>query len=549
MLIKDRRQFAGKDVEVVEVAHEALLREWRELHDALLAEQEFLVAKSQLEQDVAEWRAAPENRKSGALLSGNKLFRAREWLITRPQDLSVEESQFIRASSDQEFSRRRWRRAAVVAAFIAISGFAGYAVKQSWEAEAERGRANSELKKAQMTQSLFLADLAHQQRTASDAGTAVLLALEALPDRAAGTTRAYVPEAEFQLDGAWRDLRERLVLKGHAANVSSAAFSPDGRRIVTASDDHTVRLWDAKTGKPIGEPLRARADLVTSATFSPDGKRIVTGSADNTARLWDAETGRPIGEPLKGHAATVSSAAFSPDGKRIVTGSADNTARLWDAETGRPIGEPLKGHAATVSSAAFSPDGKRIVTSYDNYTVRLWDADTGEPIGGLKGSSENVLQTGNATIRISRGLEPTTAAFSPDAKRIVSGSISPRAFDTAQLWDVETGKFIGEFTNQGTVSSASFSPDGKRIVVGSIWPLPQAISNTAQLRDAVTGKPIGELKGHQAAVLSAAFSPDGKRIVTGSADKTVRLWDAVTGKPIGEPQRPCGYCVERGVQP
>ena len=119
-----------------------------ELHDALLEEREFLVAKGQLEQDVAEWRAASENRKSGALLSGNKLFRARDWLITRPQDLSVEERQFIKASSDQEFSRRRWRRAAVVAAFIAISGFAGYAIyeagiatEQSRIAEAEKLRA------------------------------------------------------------------------------------------------------------------------------------------------------------------------------------------------------------------------------------------------------------------------------------------------------------------------------------------------------------------------------------------------------------------------
>ena len=81
-----------------------------------------------------------------------------------------------------------------------------------------------------------------------------------------------------------------------------------------------------------------------SAAFSPDGKRIVTASEDKTARLWDAETGKPIGEPLRGHEGRVSSAAFSPDGKRIVTASGDKTARLWDAETGKPIGEPLTGH-------------------------------------------------------------------------------------------------------------------------------------------------------------------------------------------------------------
>ena len=103
--------------------------------------------------------------------------------------------------------------------------------------------------------------------------------------------------------------------------VYSAAFSPDGKRIVTASDDKTARIWDAATGKPIGEPLKGHDDVVWSAAFSPDGKRIVTASSDKTARIWDAATGKPIGEPLEGHDEDVMSAAFSPDGKRIVTAS------------------------------------------------------------------------------------------------------------------------------------------------------------------------------------------------------------------------------------
>jgi WD40 repeat protein len=154
----------------------------------------------------------------------------------------------------------------------------------------------------------------------------------------------------------------------------SAAFSPDGTRIVTASQDNagginTARIWDAATAKEI-MVFHWHADPVSSAAFSPDGKRIVTASHDNTARIWDVSTGKEI-VVLRGHEGGVWSAAFSPDGTRIVTADY-KTARIWHAATGKEIAV-LRGHEDLVRSAVFSPDGKRIVTASHDNTARIWD--------------------------------------------------------------------------------------------------------------------------------------------------------------------------------
>jgi WD40 repeat protein len=121
-----------------------------------------------------------------------------------------------------------------------------------------------------------------------------------LPSCLANSSSPTFPEAELQLDGAWRDLRERLVL-GREGTASSAKFSPNAKRIVSASDGKTARIRDPSSGKPIRKPLKGHEEAVRSAAFSSDGKRIVTTSQDKTARIWDAASGKPIGEPLKDH--------------------------------------------------------------------------------------------------------------------------------------------------------------------------------------------------------------------------------------------------------
>ncbi|MEP0873582.1 AAA-like domain-containing protein, partial [Trichocoleus desertorum AS-A10] len=196
---------------------------------------------------------------------------------------------------------------------------------------------------------------------------------------------------------------QHQTLLAHRSTIREAQFSPDGKRIVTASDDKTAWVWDAQSGQEIAK-LAGHESGIFRAQFSPDGKRIVTASKDKTARVWDAQSGQEIAK-LAGHEAYVYAAQFSPDGKRIVTASDDKTARVWDAQSGQEIAK-LAGHESGIFRAQFSPDGKRIVAVSSDKTARVWDAQSGQEIAKLAGHEAYVY----------------AAQFSPDGKRIVTAS-------------------------------------------------------------------------------------------------------------------------------
>ncbi|KAF5341684.1 hypothetical protein D9611_001195 [Ephemerocybe angulata] len=294
---------------------------------------------------------------------------------------------------------------------------------------------------------------------------------------------------------------------GHTGGVRSLAFSPDGSRIVSGSDDCTIRVWDAETGQLTLDPFVGHTSNVMSVAFSPDGSCVVSGSSDRTIRVWDAGTGQLALDPFTGHIGGVRSLAFSPDGSRLVSGSDDHTIRVWDAETGQLALDPITEHTEAILSVAFSPDGSRLVSGSDDRTICVWDAETGQlALDPITGHTEGVL----------------SVAFSPDGSRIVSGSID----HTIRVWDAETGQltldpFVG---HTSIVMSVAFSPDGSCVVSGSS-------DCTIRVWDAGTGQlALDPFAGHTSMVFSVAFSPDGSRIVSGSRDSTIRVWDADTGQ-------------------
>jgi WD40 repeat protein/serine/threonine protein kinase len=488
----------------VEVAHEALIRQWGRLRDWLSASREGLRLQRRVSSAAQDWQEAGHDQSF--LARGSYLDQLETWFENTDLAMTETEREYIHASialrerqraeeaerqrREEELEKRSRDRlralvAVLAAALVVALILSGIAVTQSQAAQAAQQQALIEADNA-ATQ----AAIAHQN---ADEARALALAANA-----------------------------RNALSEHNPMLA-VALGIEASEIISPPDVEVVRVLSSAVYAP---GIRHRFDAPTASVmgvaYSPDGRTIASASADGSLRVWDAIAGALNWQvEIDG---IVTSAAFSPSGSTIVSSGTDNVVRLWDVTSGELL-QKFEGHTDIVTDVAFSPDGDFILSGSLDRTLILWDVDTGKIIRQFDESGDPENPLGGVTV----------VAFSLDGTKVLAGTVdetianTPDDFvdRTVRVWDVESGDQLQKFVPQsGFIRAASFSPDGNSVVVGT-WD--GANDGTLRIYSIETGEETRRIYAHSDIVSGVAYSPDGKYLMSSSWDNTLRLWDAATG--------------------
>ncbi len=286
------------------------------------------------------------------------------------------------------------------------------------------------------------------------------------------------------------------MLAGHRGPVNAVGFTADGRRIVTAGADGTLRVWNALSGAQV-RTIEPAEGVATAMSVS--GQRVVTGHADGRAALWDLETGQRIATYRRGDAA-VTAVGFSRDGERVVVSSSDATVTIWDATSPQSPVALVEAHDGPVTAVAYAERGQLIATGGEDNAVRLWRARDLKLVRSYKGHRDVV----------------TALAFSPQGRYVAAGAEDGRI----RVWSTSSSSLYRlNSRHKGRIRGLAFSPAGDLLASA-------ADDGSVQLWHLRQSKIVRASQDGGMPPRALAFAPDGSRAAVASADGSVRFWDA-----------------------
>ena len=566
---------------MVEVAHEAILREWERLRHWIDEAREEIRMQQQLARMAEEWYEA--ERDISFLASGLRLEQLEAWMQETDLALTQTEREFLNTSiaeherrqaaelARQQHENRLERRSQrllrgllavfALAAVIAI-GLSIFAFDRERQAQDARQKAERE---ASVNHSLVLAnDAVLANKTNND--LALLLALEAIgiddpPSEAMRALQsvafslgkrailsdsgnkiravAFSPDSRWALSAGCATLAddtctesqvilwdvenavEQCRFHGPAAWANAVRFESTGQAAAVAYDDGTIIMWDIQTGSEIRRFEGEHIGSVNALAVSPDGAFMVTGGADHAVILWEIASGQVI-QRFDDHTDAVSSVAFNHDGTRFASGSVDTTIRLWDREAGSLILH-LEGHPATVQAMAFRPGNvsrEETLISAAQVDLREWD-----------------LETGNTRRSFEMACAGFGIAMSPDGQMLATTNCV-----AITMLDLENWVWNDRAIATESLEALAISPDGRYLIAGQINGYLELFNMPV----------TGEVRRFEADVplMSAGLSPDGRYLLTGSFRGGVAiLWDTQSGEEIRRFENQAGTVAVVGFSP
>lgn len=509
----------------VEVAHEAIIREWGRLRNWLDESRNDVRMQRTLSSLAQEW--VESQQEPSFLLRGGRLDSYERWVVETKLSLTTLEREYLdqsiaerkriselerqREERERELERRSVNRLRLTVGVLLVATLV--AVGLSAIAISASNRASEE---AEVAQSIAWEAGAISAQEGGDGDLAVLLALQA-NDMGNPPVQSVSALSQVAFSPG-----TRAILEGHDAWVTAVDIHQPSNLLASASTDFTVRLWDLQTQQPVfndGEPviLNGHSGDVEDIVFSPDGNLLASVSigVSRNVILWDMAT-FAIHAQLEGHSDNVRTVAFSPDGSLLATGSKDKTVILWEVATGQQrhqfftSNDPANPDAGVqVSSLTFSPDGSILLVGTTNGEIYAWELASAALLWQVDSGDQGGINA---------------LAFHPQQATIFATGSGGGSLALRNLTD---GSVIQRFRSAiaDEIRDFAFSPDGTYLYSASV-------TSVVRVWDVETGLEVDQLQGHEQQVLAAAISEDGQLLASGSKDDSIRLWNV--GQPAAE---------------